>query len=163
MKRVSFVLWTIMIAAGCGGGQHGARSSGPAFTCDNRHAEYMESGGIMYPEQGVRMKCAGDVPTVEEYFDDEKGKETKRSAKISAGAWEKSWSAFEGSGWRLLNDCKNAGAGDKDPIYTFEIANDDKTVSFQCQGKQLPFPYDSVLNALDSAKGELPAQDVEGP
>ncbi len=151
----------VLMVTACGGTQRHAGGGGADFKCGGRRAEYMESGSIMYAEQGVRMKCEGDVPMVEEYYDSDDGKEKKRSAKIGAGAWNKSWEDLENGGWRRLTDCSNPEAGDKDPIFTFEIADEDKTVTFRCQGKQLPFPFDTVLNALDNAKGELPAEGGE--
>lgn len=152
-------LATVLLAA-CGGApKRGGGGGDKDFVCNGRRAEYMQSGGMMYPEQGVRMKCDGNVPLVEEYYTNADGSEKKRAARVTASAWESSWNDFENAGWRRITDCDNPAAVEKDPLYTFEIADEDKTVSFRCQGSELPFPHDTILVALDKAKGELPVEE----
>lgn len=154
------MLALLVAAAACGGGQKRGVATAKDFECNDRHAEYMQSGGIMYAEQGVRMKCDGNAPVVEEYFTRDDGTETKRSARIGAAAWEAAWDDIDNAGWRLLEDCDNPTVSEKDPIYTFEVGDDRKTVTFRCQGNPLPFPFDTLVVGLDKAKGELPV--VEG-
>ena len=130
-----------------------------AFRCEGRHATYVVTGGIAAPEASVSMTCEGDVPVVEERRTYEGGHEDKRSARISAEAWESVWADFEHAGWRMVEDCKNPEAGKKDPFYVFEIADDEKQISVTCKGAQLPFPHDTFRDALDRAKGELPVDE----
>jgi hypothetical protein len=159
MKR--FVWIVVGAVAACGGSQRGGGGDdeNASFECGGRRAEYMMSGGMMYPEQGVRMKCDGDIPLVEEYFTSDDGSEKKRSARIPVAAWEASWKDFDNSGWERLEDCTNKAVKEKDPIYTFEIADEDRTVSFRCQGDPLPYPFDVVVSSLDRAKGNLPVEE----
>jgi len=155
------LLLVIALGAGaplaCGGGQ---KASGPRYTdfvCKDRRASYIATGTLMYQKQGIRMTCAGNVPRIEQFFETDEGKEDKRTGIVSATLWNKSWQNFENAGWRNLKDCENPQAGDRDAIYDFEIADGEFQSNFQCPGNALPFPYDTVQQALDSAAGELPA------
>jgi hypothetical protein len=140
--------------AACGGASRRG-GGGRAFECGGRHATYVVTGGIAAPEAGVKMSCDGNVPMVEEYRIDEGGHEHRRSERISADAWDDVWSDFEHGGWRMVEDCKNPGAGKKDPFYVFEVADDDQQISVTCKGKELPFPHDTFRDALDRARSEM--------
>lgn len=149
-----------LLLSSCGAGGKSRRAvSAEDFECKERRGLYAMTGSIMYAEQGVRMTCDGDRPYVEEYFVTDSGEEEKRGAVISADGWEKAWRDFENAGWRRLADCDNPAATDKDPIYTFEIADGEQTATFTCKGTELPFPFDTLRAALDSVKGELPTQE----
>ena len=149
-----------LCAASCAsGGTKQAHGGSRSFACEGRHATYVVTGGIAAPEAGVKMTCEGDVPLVEEYRLYDKGKEERRSGRISPDAWDSIWKDFENAGWRMVEDCKNPGAGKKDPFYVFEIADADKQISVTCKGHDLPYPHDTFRNALDRAKSELPVDE----
>ncbi len=136
-----------------------AKKTGPRYTdfvCKDRRASYIATGTLMYQKQGISMTCAGNVPRVEVFFQTDEGKENKRGGIVSGAVWNKSWQDFENAGWRNLKDCENPQAGDREALYDFEIADGDFQSNFQCPGSSLPFPYDTVQQALDSAAGELP-------
>jgi hypothetical protein len=105
------------------------------------------------------MTCDGGVPTVEVYRILDGGREDRRGGRISEDAFDQIWKDFEHGGWRMVEDCKNPGAGKKDPFYVFEIADDDKQISVTCKGHDLPYPHDTFRDALDKAKAELPAEE----
>jgi hypothetical protein len=128
------------------------------FACKERRASYILTGALsMYHKQGIRMTCEGDVPRVERFFELEDGTEKKHTGTVSPNVWNKSWQDFENAGWRNLHDCENKGAGDRDAIYDFEVADGEFQSLFQCQGSALPFPYDTIQQALESAAAELPS------
>lgn len=163
MRGRALALATTLATAACGGAPRGGGGTGGPvdFECKDRRAFYAMTGSIMYAEQGVRMTCDGDVPWVEEYYIDDRGQEKRRRERITASGWEKAWRAFESAGWRRLSDCDNPTAGPKDPVYTFEISDGQKTVSFVCPGVDLPFPFDQLRAALDEVKAELPLTGVD--
>jgi hypothetical protein len=146
--------------AACGGAsKHGGGGSGKAFDCGGRHAAYVVTGSIAASEAGIKMTCDGGVPTVEVYRILDGGREDRRGGRISEDAFDQIWKDFEHGGWRMVEDCKNPGAGKKDPFYVFEIADDDKQISVTCKGHDLPYPHDTFRDALDKAKAELPAEE----
>jgi hypothetical protein len=148
-----------LASAGCGGASHRGGGGAKAFDCGGRHAAYVVTGGIAAAEAGIKMTCDGGVPTVEIYRILDGGREDRRGGRISADAFDDIWKDFENGGWRMVEDCKNPGAGKKDPFYVFEIADDDKQISVSCKGHDLPYPHDTFRDALDKAKSELPAQE----
>ena len=151
-------LGALLLLAACGGAPRRGGGGGKAFACGGRHAAYVVTGGIAATEAGIKMTCDSG-PAVEVYRILDGGKEERRSGSISASAFEDIWKDFENAGWRMVEDCKNPGAGKKDPFYVFEIADDDKQISVSCKGHDLPFPHDTFRDALDRAKSELPAQE----
>jgi hypothetical protein len=156
-RSLPFAAATLLLGlaiASCGGRQKGA---GPGdFECKDRRAMYVATGSLVYAEQGIRLSCEGNDTRLEQYFVATDGKEKRSGATISRYDWEKAWEEFDNAGWRMLEDCDNPGAGEKDPIYTFEISDGDRTKTVMCKGIELPFPYDRLRNALDIAAASLP-------
>jgi len=152
---IPLLLAALAGAAACGG----ARKRGvvdPDFACKDRRIEYVETGGMMYAEEGVRLRCDGDVPSIERYFTKKDGQEHKQDGTLAAGAWDRAWQEFDSAGWRNLSDCSNPKAGDRDPVHTFEVSNGTITRTFMCPGATLPFPYEALRNAIDAVAAELP-------
>lgn len=143
------------LLAACGGAKP---RGGPAsdFACKERRVEYVATGSLMYAEQGIRLTCAHDRPTLTRYFTTSAGKQTEQTGRIGPDDWDKAWKEFDAAGWRFLEDCTAAPADEREPLYTFEISDGDRTKTFRCQGNQLPFPYEALRNALDFAAAELP-------
>ncbi len=143
------------VLVACGGAR--ARS-GPAvdFDCKERRFEYIATGTLMYAEQGIRLTCEHDRPTLTRYFTTSAGKQTSKTGRIGVSDWEKAWKEFDSAGWRFLEDCKASGGDEREPLYTFEVSDGDHTRTFRCQGNELPFPYEALRNALDFAAAELP-------
>jgi hypothetical protein len=150
----------VAVLAGCAGGpKRGGGGGGPAFHCAGRHATYVVTGSIVATEAGVKLSCDGEVPQVEEYRLLDGGREDRRGGRVSADAFEEAWNAFEQAGWRMVADCKNPRAAKKDPFYVFEIADEEKQISVTCKGKELPYPHDTLRDALDRALSELPVDE----
>ena len=140
-------------ATSCAGRQKVADSD---FECKDRRAMYVATGSLVYAEQGISLTCDGNHTHLEQYFVTTDGKEKRTGADISRYTWETAWGEFDHAGWRMLQDCDNPGAGEKDPIYTFEVSDGDRTVTVMCKGIEMPFPFDRLRNALDMAASELP-------
>jgi hypothetical protein len=156
----TLALGLVLIAA-CAGAQKRGSADGEEepFRCLGRHAAYVVTGSIAASEAGIKISCEGEVPTVEEYRIGGDGREARRAARISREGWEEAWHAFDSAGWENLGDCKNPGAGKKDPFFVFEIADEERQLSLSCKGTTLPHPFDTFRDALDRAKGELPIEE----
>lgn len=159
MARTTVIIAALWIA-GCLGG--GAKQTGGVdddavedFKCNGRRAEYILVGGFVAPEMGIKVQCSDDRATLLKWTADENGARDEASYEITRAAFQEIWRAFEDAGWRNLSDCLNSSAGDTEQIYTFEIADEDSRVTFTCQGKEQPFPFDRLVNALDIAAGAV--------
>lgn len=146
----------VVCALGCGGAQKTTDRADVEFKCDERRASYSAVGTLMYQEMGVRLTCDGNQPVVEQTFMTDDGREQVNKGTVRVSTWEEAWSAFQNAGWRNLKDCDNPKAGERDPVYSFEVGDSEYQVMFTCQGHQLPFPFDTLTRALDTAAGELP-------
>lgn len=76
---------------------------------------------------------------------------------MTAGEFDKIWREIDGTGWPNLRDCTNGKGGKGDPIYKFDIKDDQNQASFQCQSQSMPYPYHDLVDPLD-----LAAQDGRG-
>jgi len=156
----AMALISVLAAAGClGGGAKQTRAvdddTVENFKCNGRRAEYVLVGGFVAPEMGIKVQCSDDQATLIKWTADDNGQRDEQSFDITRGDFQEVWRAFEDAGWRNLSDCLNSAAGDTDQVYTFEIADEDSRVSLTCQGKEQPFPYDRLVNALDIAAGAV--------
>jgi hypothetical protein len=153
-------LLLLALLCGCGGKQRTGRGGGDdetPFQCNDRRAAYNVTGTVMGAAYGVRLYCDGDMPMVEEVRTNDKGVETQRGARIDTDAWEEVWSDLEHTGWRNVGDCKDdEDADEKTPFWVVEVGDGDNAISVTCKAKQLPFPFDTMVMALDKGRGELP-------
>jgi hypothetical protein len=149
----------LVVALAACGPKAAARDPRPVdFKCNGRSASYNAVGTLMYQQVDITLSCERDLPKVVQTFLSDEGTEQVRSGVIPVSSWEQSWSNFTNAGWRNLQDCVNPSAGAREPLYTFSVADSDYQNTFTCQGNSLPFPYDTLLQALDSAAGELPGE-----
>jgi hypothetical protein len=125
------------------------------FDCRGRRAEYFLVGGFVAAESGIIVKCDGNRPTLTRWTAGDDGSREEATHNLTPAAFEELWRTFEDAGWRNLSDCVNPKAKSDAQVYTFEIAVQDKQVSFVCQGKELPFPFDRLVTALDVAAAEF--------
>jgi len=121
------------------------------FACNERRASYMVAGGFAAAELGVQMECAHGGPSLTQWTVDDDGRREQARTPLGLGVFDDTWRTLEDAGWRNLHDCVARGAADDAPAYAFDISDDDTSASFACQGKQLPFPYDRLVDALDRA------------
>ncbi|HEY3803226.1 MAG TPA: hypothetical protein VGL61_11495 [Kofleriaceae bacterium] len=150
MKR--FVL--AFLVAGCGGAHHGSTTSeAESFNCRDRSVSYMATfgGGA---ETGVQMDCKDAGPRIKRWKTDKAGVHKEDTRSIEPATFEKVWTQVDGTGWQNLHDCANGSLGKNDPVYTFDIKDDQNKASFTCQTVEMPYPYNDLTNPLDLAANQ---------
>jgi hypothetical protein len=143
----------VVIVAACGGG---AKSSGggdsyTSFKCYERTVTYSVAGGFAGDEVGVSIECteSGSVKLTKWRTDDD-GAEDLHTHPIEQWEFDELWKRIDATGWRHLpEECDNPDAIDGDPVYQFEIADAMASNAMMCEGTELPFPFDRLVNELD--------------
>src|SRR5207253_10907400 len=77
------------------------------------------------------------------------GQRVEDTHNITPGQFDKVWAEIDGTGWPYLKDCANGSGEKRDPVYVFDIKDDQNSSSFQCQTREVPYPYFDITNALD--------------
>jgi hypothetical protein len=140
----------VVLLAACGGRQHGEASSSD-FQCKDRSVGYMATKHISGDEVGVLMDCAEKGPRIKRWRQDKQGKRDEDVRFITPKDFDKTWGEIAGTGWENLKDCDNGTLGKSDPVYVFDVKDDQNKSTFQCQTKEVPYPYFDITNALDLA------------
>jgi hypothetical protein len=137
--------------AGCGASsrEQAMREREP-FNCRERSASYMVTKHISGDELGVLLDCA-DGPQIKRWKVSKTGQRVEDTRGITPGEFDKLWTEIDGTGWPNLRDCANGSLGKRDPVYVFDIKDDQNKASFQCQTIEVPYPYFDITNALDLA------------
>jgi hypothetical protein len=137
--------------AGCGGGQREqvARER-QSFHCRDRRASYVVNHHMAGDEIGVQIDCA-EGPRIKRWRSDKTGNRQEDARSLTPGEFDQVWREIDGTGWANLRDCENGTAGRLDPIYTFDIKDDQNKASFQCQSQTMPYPYHDIVDPLDLA------------
>jgi hypothetical protein len=149
MKKIAFV-----ILVGCGGSQHGGGESLASFQCKERSAEYIVVGGMAGDELGVALDCKDAGPRVRRWRVAHDGTRDDAAKSLSPGEFDDVWARIQDSGWANLKDCGPAKSGD--PVYTFDVKNDQNAASFSCAGRgELPFAYQTIVNELDQSAAAI--------
>jgi hypothetical protein len=146
----SLVLITALAACG-GGAREQARREAEDFACKDRIASYVASHHMGGDELGVQMDCAEAGPRIKRWRSDKQGNRQEDAHPLSPSEFDKVWREIDGTGWPNLRDCANGTAGKQDPIYTFDIKDDQNKASFQCQSMAMPYPYNGIVDPLDVA------------
>lgn len=161
MTRIALILSTSLLTACPGGGQQ-ARSTldddeVEEFKCNGRQAHYVVVGGFVAYELGIEIKCEPTMAKLLKWTATEDGERDESEHIIGRASFDEIWQDFEDVGWRNLSDCLNTNAAEDDEVYSFTVADADSNVTMVCQGKSkdLPFPFDRLVNALDQAAGEF--------
>ncbi len=141
------------VAAACGGPQRG-EGSGDRFACKERSASYMATKHISGDELGVLIDCAEAGPRIKRWRQDKLGKRDEDVRPITPSQFDKTWREIAGTGWENLKDCDNGSLDKHDPVYVFDIKDDENKSSFQCQTREVPYPYFDITNALDLAANQ---------
>ena len=142
--------WVIFIAAvaACSGAQRQADREAQSFDCRERSASYIATKHIAGDEIGVQIDCA-DGPRIKRWKTDKTGKRTEDSRGLTPGDFDKTWREIDATGWPNLRDCANGTLEKSDPVYVFDIKDDTNKASFQCQTREVPYPYNDITDALD--------------
>lgn len=154
LRRASELVAIAMITAfatGCGGGQKPTNDTEVGdFKCRDRRVAYIATGHFAGPEVRVVVDCAERGPRIKRRVAlDDKGGEQTGEHSLSVAQFNDLWEKIESTGWRNLDDCDNPSASEGDPAYKFGIKDENGAASLACAGKELPFPFDRLLNELD--------------
>ena len=148
-------LWILCACAACGGAQkHQIESERESFACKDRSASYMATKHISGDEIGVLIDCKEQGPRVKRWKTSKTGEHIEDTHGITPGEFDKAWSEIAGTGWENLRDCANGSGEKRDPVYVFDIKDDESSASFQCQTREVPYPYFDITNALDLLANE---------
>jgi len=144
MKRVIF----FAALAACSGAQRQADRESQQFDCRDRSASYIATKHIGGDEIGVQIDCA-DGPRILRWRTDKNGKRVEDTRGLTPGDFDKTWREIDATGWPNLTDCANGSLQKSDPVYVFDIKDDTNKASFQCQTRDVPYPYNDITDALD--------------
>lgn len=157
--------WLLIAIAmtACGGAQRRADQDAIDFRCRDRSASYVASKHIGGDEVGVQMDCEESGPRVKRWRVDKNGKRTEDAQSVSPVAFDRAWKEIDGTGWAYLKDCTNGSLDARDPVYVFDIKDDQQKASFQCQTREVPYPYNDIADPLDmlAAQSGKPLVDDE--
>ena len=135
----------------CGGGKPRIDREAFNFQCKDRSVSYMASKHIAGDELGVQMDCAEAGPRIKRWTTQKDGTHREDAHSISPDEFERVWKEVDGTGWPNLKDCENGSLEKSDPVYTFDIKDDQNTASFSCQSREMPYPYNDITDPLDLA------------
>lgn len=161
MRRAAAILVAL---AACGGAERDrTRREGLAFECRDRSAMYTAQRHIG-GELGVKIDCAAAGPRIVRWkIEQQGGTRVEDARSLSPGEFDRLWREVSGTGWENLKDCTTGTLGKDDPVYVFDIKDDQAATRFQCQSTELPFPYNGLVDPLDLAaqKGRQQLGDDE--
>lgn len=149
----------LVVALGCGPSrQQRALAEQEHFECKDRLVSYVATGHIAASEVGVQMDCA-DGPRIKRWKVDKAGKRIDDERAMSPAEFDRIWREISGTGWENLKDCANGSGGAQDPVFVFDVKDDQNQATFQCQTVTVPYPYNGLVDPLDVAsqqgRGEL--------
>ncbi len=157
--RSALLLLTAGVALGaCGGRQKQALAEMQDFECKDRVASFIATNHMAADEIGVQMDCAEHGPRIQRWRVEKDGTRLEDSRSMTPGEFDDVWTRVADSGWENLKDCTNGG-GDSEPIYSFDLKDNQSEAQFACQAQRLPFPYNAIVDPLEVAaakdKGDL--------
>lgn len=147
----------------CGGAQRNANEHSINFDCRDRRASYIATKHIAGDEVGVQMDCGEVGPRIMRWRTDKQGHRIEDSHALSPGDFDRTWKEIDGTGWENLRDCTNGSLEPRDPVYVFDVKDDQNKASFSCQTREVPYPYNDITDVLDvmAAKGQKQLGDPE--
>jgi hypothetical protein len=141
--------WFLIAVAACSGAQRRADEESQQFQCRERKASYIATHHIGGDEIGVQLDCETNGPRVMRWRTDKNGQRIEDERGITPSAFDKAWRDIDGTGWAYLKDCGNGSLDKHDPVYVFDVKDDQQKASFQCQTREVPYPYNAITNQLD--------------
>ncbi len=146
MRRLALVL---LVA--CGG--HKPVESAPAnpFVCRDRLASYVATGHLSGDEIGVEIDCAQVGPRIKRWRSDKAGTRQDDAHSLTPQQFDDLWNEIDATGWQNLKNCKNGSNDKHDPIWVFDVKDDQNKASFECQARVAPSPYNAIVDPLDLA------------
>lgn len=152
----------VALLVGCGARQDQANADRQSFECRDRIVSYVVSHHMGGDELGVQMDCK-EGPRIKRWRVDKAGNREDDARSLTPGEFDKVWREVDGTGWQYIKDCRGGTAGPQDPVYVFDVKDDQATATFQCQSQSMPFPYNAIVDPLDFAaqKGRKQLGDDE--
>lgn len=149
--RVTMSRWLVAIAlvSACGSRQKQAAEEAQDFDCKDRIVSYIATNALGGSELGVQMDCQEAGPRIKRWRIDRQGNRLEDTRGVTPGEFDDVWRQIDGSGWAYLKDCGNGTSGEKDPIYVFDVKDDQQKATFQCQSQSMPYPYNTIVDPLD--------------
>jgi hypothetical protein len=142
----------VLAAAGCGASaREQARLEAQDFVCRDRLVSYTVTRHIAGDELGVQMDCASAGPRIVRWKSDRTGTRIEDKRSIPPSEFDRVWREISGTGWENLKDCTTGTLRDRDPVYVFDVRDDQNQATFQCQSTTMPFPYNGLVDPLDLA------------
>lgn len=142
--------WLLIIGAvACGGAQRRADEESLDFNCRDRRVSYIATKHLAGDELGVQMDCADQGPRIMRWKMDKQGHRIEDTHPISPVDFDKTWREIDATGWENLRDCTNGTMEKRDPVYVFDVKDDQNQSSFQCQTREVPYPYNDISDVLD--------------
>jgi hypothetical protein len=151
MRDAALLLALSWLAACGASAQERARREMQPFSCRDRSVSYAVTHHLAADEIGVLLDCAEAGPRVKRWKMQKSGERLEDARSMTPAEFDDIWRQIEGVGWAYLKDCTNGTGGKRDPIYTFDVKDDQATASFQCQSTTAPFPYNTIVQPLDFA------------
>jgi len=156
-------LATLAATSACGAHQHRTTEDDRLFACKDRSAEYIVVGGIGGDEVGVALDCSDAGPRVRRWKVGQDGTREENAKSLTPGEFDDLWAKIEATGWKNIQDCAQPAA-QGDPVYTFDVKNEDDKASFSCSGRgELPFPWGSLVDELDQAAAQVTGHAHDDP
>lgn len=140
-----------LATAGCGGRQRQADEEMVRFDCKERIVSYVATRHLGGDEVGVQMDCAEMGPRIKRWRMDKSGGRVEDARSMTPIEFDNVWKQIDGVGWQYLKNCDNGTNNDHDPVYVFDVKDDQAQASFQCKSQTMPFPYNSIVDPLDLA------------
>jgi hypothetical protein len=138
--------------AGCGPNlREQARREAQDFQCRDRLAKYTATRHMAGDEIGVQLDCAEAGPRLVRWKTDRNGARIDDARSMTPSEFDRVWRELAGTGWENLKDCTTGTLGKQDPIYAFEVRDDQNQAAFKCQTTTLEFPYNGIADPLDLA------------
>ena len=95
------------------------------------------------------IDCADAGPRIKRWRTDHQGHRQEDAHPITPADFDKVWREIDGTGWPNLHDCANGSLAKSDPVYQFDIKDDQNQASFSCQTREMPYPYNDITDPLD--------------
>ena len=141
--------WVLIVFAACSGAQGRANREAQQFNCKERSASYVATKHIGGDELGVMMDCETAGPRIKRWRTDKNGVRVEDERAVSPASFDRAWKEIDGTGWAYLKDCSNGSLEKRDPVYVFDIKDDQQKATFQCQTREVPYPYNDITDPLD--------------
>jgi hypothetical protein len=145
MKRVIIMA----VLAACGARQQQANREAIDFDCRERAASYIATGHLAADELGVMIDCQEAGPRIRRWKTDKMGHRIADERPLSPADFNKVWKEIDATGWTYLKDCSSGSLEKGDPVYVFDIKDDEHEATFQCQTRDVPYPYNDITDVLD--------------